>query len=251
MALIDTNLVVRYYCDEDASGTIPTDLLDASGVGTDFDLAINYGSSDAAFYEDGSGNRAWEITDETGGPVARKAIVASDKIDDLDGVSQKLTIELVILVNSANSSGGRIFGITPSGDEGALMIVHDNGAGSDNAQVRFNEDNDSFTMPKGARAVWHIVVDTTLATSADRVKIYKDGSYQESANPNIDQNETLSINASSFLCMGNRANDGNRGVNAEFYYAALYNGAFSAQDCSDNYDVLTADDDTQPLAVRP
>ena len=240
--LIDTNLVVRYFFDEAASGTTPTDVLDASGVGSDFDLAINYGTSDAA-YTEVSGNRVWEITDETGGPVARLAINdSSDKIRDAIHGAQKATIELVVNVTAASTSAGRLFGITGSGDEGALMVLHDNTVGT----FRSNETENigSFTWTKSERAVWHFVVDTTLATAGDRIKIYKNGSDTSIAlDISPDQNTTFVIEATSFLVVGNRANDGTRGVAGEYFYAALYSGAFSAQDCSDNYDVLTADDD--------
>ena len=240
--LIDTNLVVRYFFDEAASGTTPTDVLDASGVGSDFDLAINYGSSDAA-YTEVSGNRAWEITDATGGPVARLAINdSSDKVRDAIHGSTKATIELVMSVTAASTSSGRAFGITGSGDEGALMVIHDNSVGA----FRLNEWERIHTFPwtKDERAVWHFVVDTTQATENDRIKIYKNGTDTEIALADYpNENSTIIIEASSFLIAGNRANDGNRGVAGEFFYAALYSGAFSAQDCSDNYDVLTADDD--------
>jgi len=246
VALIDTNLIVRYFCDEAVSGNTPADLLDASGVGTDFDLAINY-ASDANF-DEVSGNRCWEINDYDAGAVARKAIVASDKIDALDGVSTQLTIELVANITGATGSVGRVFGITESGGEGSFMICHDGGTGTPGAEgyVRFGDtDSRNFEWTMAERAVWHFVVDTTLATANDRIKIYKDGSLQTpSYYNNPGQDSTLSIASSSFLCLGNRANDGDRGSQGQFFYAALYNTAFSAQDCSDNYDVLTADDDT-------
>ena len=45
MPLVDTGLIVRYYIDEAASGQGPTAVLDGSGVGADFDLAITYAAA--------------------------------------------------------------------------------------------------------------------------------------------------------------------------------------------------------------
>lgn len=254
MPLIDTNLVVRYYCDEAAGGVGPSHLLDESGVGSDFDLAINYETNRAEFNEV-SGNRNWYITDGNfgTGPVANKAINdSSDKVRDaLDGV-QKLTVELVANIIEGFSSVGRIFGITGSGDEGAIMLCHDNGTDDTEGYVRFEEnDREQFAWTKGERAVWHFVVDSTQADAANRIKVYKNGSLHTSTQSvDVVQNSTLDIEVSSFLCIGNRANDGSRGVeDAKIFYAALYSSDFSAQDCSDNYDVLILDDDTPAVGA--
>ena len=77
MALVDTGLQVRYYIDEAASGQMPDDVLDGSGVGADFDLAITYDSTDLN-YQEISGDRGLENTDVATLARAEKAINDTD-----------------------------------------------------------------------------------------------------------------------------------------------------------------------------
>ena len=248
MALIDTDLIVRYYVDEAASGTTPTDVLDASGVGTDFDLALTYGT--ALSYTEAATGRGLQSTSNTGAQRAEKATASGDKVyDNLHG-AQKITIELVVDIDSGKVGGGRVFVLNRTTDSPLLGLVVD---GTD-WRVYWEEYTRRSWTGSTSRQVIHIVYDTTLATANDRIKIYVNGSL---ITPDYDstpaQNDTLSIPAGTKLFMFNRGTTTfDRSVTGMIYYAAIYDGAFSAANVTNNYDILVLDDDTPsaPSAVN-
>lgn len=250
MALIDTGLIVRYYCDEAASGDGPTEVLDGSGVGVDFDLAIDYSVGDAA-YDEVSGNRGLSFLTINGGAKATKLIDNStDKIrDNLHG-SKTGTLEIVSRLDNGNDSVGRFVIITTNAGEGSFGILADASDPPDNGYIRVNDsDTVWFDMAVDERAVWHLVFDSNLGTSEDRVRVYKNGSLVVDSDGTIpNQDATVDIGTNSYLCLGNRPN-GNRETDGIVFYAAIYDIAFTQAQCEANYDVLILDDDTPSVAV--
>ena len=248
MPLVDTGLVVRYYVDEAASGQGPTHVLDESGVGADFDLALVYGGSNLNYTEI-SGNSGLECTSLTGNQRARGDIDnTSDKVRDNIHGSKTCTVEIVARIDDFNSSTGRCYVINSAGTGNPVIGLA--GTSGTNARVYFNQTLMRSFDPGTARAVWHIVYDTAQATANDRIKIYKDGTLQSptvDANPALDA--TLSLPSGSIMFMFNRGTSTplDRSMDGVLFYAALYSSAFSQANVDTNEAILSSDDDT-PVA---
>ena len=133
MPLVDTGLVVRYYFDEAASGSAPTEVVDASSNAYDL-TTINYGSGNLA-YNEVSGNRGLESTSTTGTQRAVRAMSSGDaEYTALNG-GKTFTMEIVVRVDSWNASGSRVFGINAtSGETGSLIWRY----GTSGISVAFN-----------------------------------------------------------------------------------------------------------------
>lgn len=247
MALVDTGLIVRYYIDEAASGTDPAAVVDTSGVGDAFDLTLNYDGHLA--YTEVSGDRGLVSDSDGDDQYARKLIDCTapvDKVfDNLSG-STKATMEVVADVDSFSASTGRLFGVNAGTSNPDFAFV---GAGTD-FRLYINWVLVRSWTGTLTRCVFHIVVDTTLETANDRIKIYENGSaITPDYDSNPDQNATIDLAADStttYLYMFNRGTTAwARSVVGTLYYAALYAGiAFSQEQVTQNYDILTADDDT-------
>ena len=245
MPLVDTGLIVRYYIDEAASGQGPTAVLDGSGVDVDFDLVITYTTN--FLYTEISGNRGINFPSTNGVQRADKAIDnTSDKVRGNIYGSKTYTVEVVAQIDDFSSSTGRCFAINKGTSNPTLGLT---GTSGTNANIYFNESLMRSFNPGSVRAVWHIVVDTALATANDRIKIYKDGTLQSptiDANPS--QNVTVSIPSDSRLFMFNRGDSSfERSMDGVLFYAALYSSAFSAANVTTNEAILSSDDDT-PVA---
>ena len=246
MPLIDTGLVVRYYCDEAASGTSPATLLDVSGSA--YNLPITYDGSELV-YVDVGGNRGLDFTTTATDGRANKAVTTSDTIDAaLDGVSSA-TFEVVMRVDAVTGSHSRMFGI------------HDRVGGDYDIGLKATSTSNyvfqartggvfesAIDLAASSRAVYHIVWDRTEATQIDRVKFYKNNvELTVGKTGNMDNSTDLNIQAGSVdLIVGNRESTGSfqRAFDGVLFYAAIYTGVLSAADRTTNYTILDADDDT-------
>lgn len=246
MALVDTGLVARYFFDEAASGSTPTEALDGSGVGSAVNLTLTYGGN--LNYAETSGNRGLQSTSDSGAQRARYAINnASDKVrDNLHG-TQTATIVVVLSATSISSSGGRIFGINDrAGNNGRLML---RGTSLSDLGVMWNDvlwvHNISITS--NTRTVFHIVIDTTEANVDDRIVVYKNGTpFSASTDTPPNQNDTLSLPSDVDLSAFNRESSGNfdRSFTGILYGASLHDAAFTPEEVEEDYDAWVADDDT-------
>ena len=254
MALVDTGLIVRYYIDEAASGQVPGAVLDGSSVGADFDLAITYDATDLN-YNEISGNRGLENTNTGTDARATKAINdTSDKVRDNIHGAQKATLEVVVRADSFAAGGGRCFGINVGTTDGSFMLRGKNG------DIQFFAEFGAGVNPKvyrtwtdgvGTRSVFHIVVDTTLATADDRIKIYRDGTLiTPTVNDNPALNDIIELDAGATMFMFNRGTSTfGRAMDGVLFYAALYSSAFTAGNVTTNFDILTSDDDTPAAGI--
>ena len=245
MALVDTGLLVRYYIDEAASGDGPADVLDASGNG--YDVPIQYGLFSLFLYTEVSGNRGLECTSEgqAVGGIKSVSDVSDILRDNLHG-TQKATMEIVFDPDLYSGGGSRLLSVHP--DDGSSGIFTLRATGLTVNQFSWeNTIRRTWDPGTSARQVVHIVVDTTLATANDRVKIYVNGTLQSpTINSNPALNDTLTLAASSFLnlwCRGDFATP-TRAPDGTLFYAAIYNSVFTSGNVTTNFDILTADDDT-------
>jgi len=249
MALDDTGLLVRYYADEAASGSTPTDLLDTSGVGTALDLPITYGDSLA--YTEVSGNRGLHSDSDAGTGIAKSGTLSSgNKIfDALDG-SKTATLEYVIDITTYNTNGARIFGLM-NGDTGdGTFLMTGDSSGNDFAEIRINNGADTGDVGTiTGRSVIHIVWDSAQLDVDDRILLYIDAVLQTGLSVNTTIDTTLSFSTTSLVVL-NRGSQ-NRSALGTFFYGAIYSGVLSASTISDHYDILTLDDDTPAAGGLP
>ena len=244
MPLVDTNLLVRYYFDEDASGTGPTSVTDASGNAYHLN-EIDYGGGNLAWTEI-SGNRGLESTATTGVQRARHVIDGtSDYFRDNAPGGTGYTIELVVRTDAMSVSGGRIFGVNDkSGSNGTLLFK---GISLTEYFVSWNDVNGgSLDLDLTSRAVIHIVIDSTDTTQADRIKHSVNGATLSTSGNAIPLNDTLTLPSSCDLIAFNRQSAGSyqRSFDGVLFYAAIYKTVFTQGNVDTNYAILTADDDT-------
>lgn len=243
-SLVNTGLLVRYKIDEAASGTTPTALVDSSGNGYNL-TTINYGAGNMA-YNEVSGNRGLDSTTSASGDqqVKRQISDTSDTVRTGMAGVQKATFEIVVRIDAvASASGNRIWALGVNASTRCAIGITTDSASS--WGVEWNTGLIQFwNGTEGVRQVIHAVYDSTQATDADRVKVYVDGSQiTPSVNATITLNDTLTLAASTQLVGINRDSGWGNPFDGMLFYAALYNVAFSGADVTQNYNILTADDD--------
>ena len=247
MPLVDTGLVCRYYFDEAASGQAPTSVADASSNNLPL-TEINYGGTNLNWVEPSAGQRGLNSASVTGTQRARRTIGNSgDALRTALSGAQKVTIELVVRVDLGNANVGRVFAINDRAGGIAQLGVTAVSAGT-SVRVYINGNDQTGDISNlSSRSVYHVVIDSTLATAADRVKVSVNGGTLSSVgNGSLSLNETLSLPSDLDLIAFNRESTGtwDRSFDGALFYAAIYNVAFDSTRITDHYDVLVLDDDT-------
>jgi len=251
MPLVDTGLVCRYYIDEAASGTTPTQVDDSSSNAYHL-TTINYGSGNLAYTEI-SGQRGLESTSTAGTQRAVRAIDnTSDALRDACAGQQKFTLEVVVRGDSFASGGGRIFGINGRTGQNGELILKATSTTEYSAAFNDSQVGANFSPGLTTKGVLHFVIDTTNATEADRIKYSVNGGTLVSigATNAVALNETLALGSNLDLIMFNRESSSSfdRSFDGVLFYAAIYaNYAFTQSNCENNYDILILDDD-EPAA---
>lgn len=238
MPLIDTGLLARYYVDEAASGNLPAALLDASDVSPAEDIPIDYGTGPNLSYTEIAGNRGINSASETGDGVCTTGALASgNKIFDAVTVSTGVTLEYVF--NASVYGNGVVFGFILPGVQNTFFYRH-----GSSPEVMFNGASvlfGSVASPTSQRLVVHLVLDTTQATEADRIKVYVNG-VDQAANfiliGSIPLNSTLSSSNLALTAQEFGA------IAGTWFYGAVYNLAFNQANVTNNLNILTVDDDT-------
>lgn len=248
---IDTGLVVRYFFDEAASGSTPTQVIDRAQLGEPFNLDIDYGTA-ALSYTTVSSNKGLASSALTGAHrVDRFVGDAADSVREALQEKQTVTIELKLRVDSKSSGGAqsRVFGFTDSAsDIGRLMLKM---SGSANTfTLGFNNVNvESWDVAFSSLDIWHIVIDTTLGTADGRVVVYQNGTpVTTTSTTAITQNANLDMSTDQWLIGFNRPTL-DRSFTGRLAYAAVYGHAFTSTEVTTNYDLLLANDDTTAQAT--
>jgi hypothetical protein len=236
MALDDTGLVSRYWFDEAASGSAPTQVDDASANAYHL-TNVDYGGGNLAWTEV-SGNRGLESTSLTGTQRARRAVDnTSDALRDALAGTGVVTFELVLDVQAGNNSGGRVFGI--NNRAGGSMVV---GVIVSTTQyfMQWNASALSGANLAAGRHVCHFVIDIT-AGAGESYNVYIDGVNTLSGNAAT----ALTIPADVDLIAFNRENAGgyDRSWDGILFYAAIYDVAFDDARAAAHATELAADDD--------
>jgi hypothetical protein len=251
--LVDRGVVVRYFLDEAASGSMPAAVLD-HGPPPTFDLPISYDGMQYASAPTGRG-LAYDL-DHLGnvGAVTTDGTKIRTDLDE----SVEATVEVVFDANpgsveatqfifmlKATATGDGRLGLALEGANPYFEYNQDTPATADVTQLW---DVDVHVL---GRVVAHVVVNTALANAADRVVLFVNGTpAPPHLNPGIPvipatQDDGVNTCPSCELHIGNSIST-QRSFAGTVFYAAIYNVAFTAAELQNNLTVLTANDDPPP-----
>ncbi len=239
--LVEDGVVARYFIDEAAEGSGPTQLRD--GVAPALDLSIGYGQM--AFDEPAAGQRAllWTALGAAGGAVVT---VAGSKLDTRLNDATAVTLELVVALSNAGEGKelSRLSHIGPPGADapsdftlalpalGAIELYWNGGARAG-----------SWTFPPASgRRVIHLVLDTD---TTERVGLYVDGQLATANGEMVAtplEGERIELSNDATWALGNRPGGGHSFM-GRMHYAAIYDIALSAQALEQNVGRLRGCDD--------
>ncbi|MBI3894479.1 MAG: hypothetical protein HY313_00970 [Acidobacteria bacterium] len=254
--LDDTGLISRFYLDEAASGTGPTETVDAASGPLNLTLNYDAGTADLE-YTEVTGNRGLDSKDTAGAQRADRNLAAGDKIYDGIHGSKTATFEIVVDQDGCSASNGRWFAINGRGGDNPHGGF--NCTATNNWTFYFNETGaEGYNDIDTTKVCLHVVYDTALADADDRVKIYENGTLltESAAGTDPTQNATFNLTTCATACqliMLNRETSGPawaRSVDGILFYAALYSVAFTATRAGDHCTILNADDDTPAAGAR-
>lgn len=215
---------------------------------------IDYSFDSMQWIEDGSGNRGLDSTVlDNNQHVVRAMGDSGDPLRTALEGAQKIVIELVADPREGSANNARLIALNGrAGNDAALGITMPT-ASSPALALAWEGVAISSNLDAGTgRKVFHWVIDTTQATSADRLKVYVDGVFVGTVTNTLALNDTLVLPASLDFLLFNRFSGSvyDRSPDATLYYAAIYTGDFDAARVEDHANLLAADDDT-PLAAPP
>ncbi|MCX4246753.1 hypothetical protein [Paraliomyxa miuraensis] len=239
-ALVDTELLARWYVDEADTDQRPEHVLDSVPPAVDLELIYTNGTPVYAL-DDGNRGIQWSQAGRSGRALA--PIDGTKLLDELGGASE-ITFELVISVQAVVSNTSRFLHIGTDDDNGDFVI----GAHMMNVlQVRWDDGDIVRTFDTtltGQRQVVHVVVDTTQVAEQDRIRAYIDG--DALVTPDMEApvlGAGLPLKDTSSLVLGNRT-DGQRSMRGTLLYAAIYLAVLELPDIQNNVEVLRGSDDT-------
>jgi hypothetical protein len=241
--LVKRGLLTRYLINEATDGQVPTALGDSAPM--PLPLTIDYAVEGAFIDDNGHYGLRWNTITATG--KASAPLAADGKVWlGLDG-STTGTVELVVAVDSF-IDGSRLSHIGERDDSGVFTLRIDdepeegfafswNNAG----RVGWADDVDGL-----GRAVVHVVLDSGQPNPNERVRLYVNGAslpMTSGTPPARDEAIENSVGSNAVYALGN-TNDGNRGVQATFFYASMYRAALDEDEVMHNSTILLANDDT-------
>lgn len=245
--LVSRELIARYVIDEAGNGSDPALLLDAAP--NPLDLPITYAGGNAFEETDCHRGMRWPAISLDG--RADAPVVGTKVETELDG-STTGTIECVLELLDADPSSSRISHIGTDMHTGRFTMFSDGpmslGFDWDDQAGLVVDTVEEWTVDHLAlgRIVAHIVLDTTLASPSDRVRLYVNGTDQGPGdlieNPMAQGAQTEIIAATDSYSIGNRA-IGGRSIQGTIHYCAMYGAALSAEEVLQNATVLMVDDD--------
>jgi hypothetical protein len=251
--------IARWLLDEASSGTTPTTIADDESTN---DLTISYDGSNSNWTSVAAGN-GWEVTSTTAAAIAELSDIATNgNIGSSLASVTEASVIMAVRIDGGTTNWPRMFAIQTDSGDGDLSIVHDNLDDSESFKVRWNDDNASgglATFPSiqgsgGAKGfvVVVVVVDTTQATAADRVKVWYDGVSQTQGTITISQNSNLqSVNSTNRnMSLMNRGSL-TRSTDGVMYYAEIGNGQLTTGQISTIQTALESDNDANWNGAAP
>jgi hypothetical protein len=239
--LTNAGLVVRYVLDEAANGTAPATVMDSAD--NPLNLTVHYGiENNMSFTEAPTGRGLrWLFANSSG---AASAPIDGTKVYNALQTKTQATIEVVVELQAITGNMSRIFTIAAGSESGRFTLASPT---TDRVQFRWLDAIVAGDWPlnfaNSGRCVLHVVVDTTDATEANRVRLYFNGTLVQgnTAMPLV-QFTTIDIGPGRNLLLGNR-DEFIRSFAGALYYAALYDRPLlDAEIVTHAYHLLVNDD---------
>lgn len=246
--LTDDGLVARYFLDEAATGSAPTQVEDAAQA--PMPLALTYGP-EMSFAADGAAHSGLSWT-AAGADGRASALIDGTKIQSALQGTTAGTIEAVLRIAEVVEGGSRIVHIG-TGSEGGRFTLRSETPGQ--IVLWWNGDfcGGAWDAELPERAVVHGVFDSTVQEpAADRVRLYVNGvparridSVSGYCGMHVSVpplGTTLDLPDGRHLVLGNRE-IGGRTFSGALYYAALYARALTAAEIERHATALLQSDD--------
>jgi hypothetical protein len=241
LSLVSTGLLTRYYIDEAASGTAPTELIDHAPNPNN--LLLTY-QGEAAFAEvNGNRGLSWLAIE---GDSRASIAVAGSKLTQLQA-ENSATIEIVLEMSEISFSHTR-FSHIGDGSEGGRFSLSAPSLTTAQVYISTGSRIGLWLVDYKAlgRMVMHAVLDTAQADPEQRQRLYINGApaVRIGGSPVL-QDTVIDIGTTTHYVIGNREIGARSGLGT-IYYAALYTDALSEADIQNNAAALLFDDDAPP-----
>ena len=236
--LVDRGLVIRYFMDEAASGTGPSDLVDSAP--SPLALPISYGQ--ASYVEEG-GNKGLRWPSVSGNGVAQRSLSGTKILNGLTA-SDAVTIEVVIDIDDAGGDGqnAQIAGLRGGNPDFMLKAQGNSG-------FRFFRPYGPLgalweNVHSQERMVLHLVYNANDPTPDNRIRLYKDGVLAPKTTSSPPQpGDNPGLGGGDFLVIGNGQSSPTDSILGTIYYVAMYKEALNLTEITNNHARLIVNDD--------
>lgn len=231
--------IVRYACDEAASGSAPVTLLDGSA--TEQNLTLAYDSGEMAYTEDGTG-RGLNISVSTRTSLAGASAAANAALIAALLGRQKFTVYLKVVSGFIGAdSYTNIFEVSVGGT--ALFYVRAGGSATRTVGFAGHE-----IVTSGA-SILAICIDTTQAVAADRVRAYRSDTATPAAVTIL--TNTLALDDAIADLAGGlvwflNIPTGNRNPSGTTKFFGIWDDADTLEQVTATFAALYSDDDADP-----
>ena len=240
--LVDRGLVARYFIDEAASGTAPTELADAApeplALTLFYDTAMTFGERD--------GQRGLVFTDTEQLDAASTPIADTKIFTRLSGKTGA-TLEVVVAIDDASTNQSRLIYVGEGTEAGRFSITAPQ---IDRVYVNwrgYDRIGDFVASLGPARVVLHAVIDTSAEPDL-RVRAFANGSPLPRIGGLIPgEGAGILLDGDEDLIIGNRP-AGYRTPEGAIFYGAIYDVALSDEEVLRNAKLLLASDDAAATA---
>jgi hypothetical protein len=219
--LSDDGLVARYFMDEYAGSSAPNLLFDTSADSQA--LVVSVGDGLEFLASNGQGGIGWPAMGSSGGGWGVGASVSKtlERFADADA----LTIEAVVDVQDAEPSTSTLFTITGIGAIRISLAA----TPTDFAVFWGNLVVGRWAMPvtEMGRVVLHLVIDSTLRSAEERVRLHVNGEQREAntAFHELPEHATLNAAPTDWVIIGGISPS--YSVRGSVHYMATYDAAMT------------------------
>jgi len=241
--------IARWLIDNASSGVMSGVIVDDTGNGNN--LTIDNANSDGSWTSVAAGNglTANAAGKTSGSMIAELAdIVANGNIGSALNNATQASIILVADLDNTAPNEDHVFHLGTYSGNGDLNVQM-----AAKFQVRWNNEAGggyvrANNYPSGLSVI-HIIIDTAQAVAADRIKIYYNNALQGQSVNTITQNDSLTAvnDTGRYVSLFNRPTQ-NRNARGSLYFAELHDAALTAQEISDSYTALIANNDANWVA---
>lgn len=234
------------------------------GVGTS--VADDTGNGNGLTFDPSAGDAAWTSIASGNGidytaaiSTAGTAIVGLEDILNNGNIGSsfiaatQLSFLIVCDIDAGDNSGPRLVQAGTDGGDGDFAI----GTRPSDWLFRWSKEvggtDITYPVPTGGYPtglmVIAVAIDTTLATAADRIKVWYNNVQQTAISGTIPQNESISLNNAAYnFSVGNRYTL-NRNIDGQIYYTELFTGVLTDAEVSTATTNLLADNDSNWATV--